>query len=288
MDKHTTFEERRRFLFGLSYRLLGSRAEAEDVVQDVYVKWFEADTHPIDNPAAWLTRVCTRHCIDQLRAARRQRVEYVGTWLPEPLHMIDESTPESSLELASSLSTAFLLLLDRLAPRERAAYLLKEIFDMDYSEVAAALGVQEATCRKLVSRARAGIGSKRGRNAPPRERQEALLSAFHTAIFHGAVAPLATLLVEDVELAADGGGKVSAIREPVRGKTAVLAFMSTALREYWRDYQWEVADLNGARGVVLRSSGTVVAAMSVSWTDEGCVEGFYIMRNPDKLIRIQE
>lgn len=288
MDKDTTFEERRRFLFGLAYRLLGSRAEAEDAVQDVYVKWFKADVHGIDNPAAWLTRVCTRHCIDQLRAARRQRVDYVGTWLPEPLHMIDESTPESSLELASSLSTAFLLLLERLAPRERAAYLLKEIFDMDYSEVAAALGVQEATCRKLVSRAREGIGSKRGRNAPPRERQEALLSAFHTAISQGAVAPLATLLVEDVELAADGGGKVPTVREPVRGKAAVLAFISAALREYWRGYQWEVADLNGARGVLLRSSGNVVAAMSVSWTEEGCVDGFYIMRNPDKLLRIQK
>lgn len=286
MDTHATFEDSRRFLFGVAYRLLGSRAEAEDAVQDVYMKWREADHDEIGNPQAWLTRVCTRHCIDQLRAARRSRVEYVGTWLPEPLHMIEENTPEQSLELASSLSTAFLLVLERLAPKERAAYLLKEIFDMDYGEVAEALGVQEATCRKLVSRARSGIGSARGRHAPPRERQGQLLAAFHKAISAGAIEPLASLLAEDVELAADSGGKVPTIRETLRGKDVVLAFIGGALSEYWQSCRWQVTELNGAQGVLIWSETGLVAAMNVAWDDNGRAAGFYIMRNPEKLAKV--
>src|SRR3546814_163350 len=149
------FESRRRQLTGLAYRILGTLAEAEDAVQDTFLKWREADQDAIDNPAAWLTTACTRRCLDLLRSARRRRVDYVGAWLPEPVHTVADDTPESAAELASSLSTAFLLLLERLSPKERAAYLLHEIFDRPYPEVAAALGLHEAACRKLVSRAKA-------------------------------------------------------------------------------------------------------------------------------------
>ena len=286
MDDLAVFEESRRFLFGLAYRLLGTRAEAEDAVQDVYMKWRDAEHDAIDNPRAWLTSVCTRHCIDLMRAAQRARVEYVGTWLPEPLHLVDENSPESTAELASSLSTAFLLVLERLAPKERAAYLLREIFDMDYAEVASALGVQEAACRKLVSRARAAIGQERVGHAPARERQEQLLSAFQQAIAQGVVAPLAALLAEDVELSADGGGKVQTLRETLHGKEEVLAFIGTSLREYWRDYQWRMADLNGSRGVVLYKDGEVAATLSFAWNEESRACAVYIVRNPDKLARL--
>lgn len=153
------FEQRRPFLLGLAYRILGSRTEAEDVVQELFIKWLEADRASIATPAAWLTTACTRHCIDLLRSAHTSRVDYVGTWLPEPIHTTHQHSPEHMHELASSLSTAFLLLLERLTPKERAAYLLYEIFDMDYAQVAEAIGVQEAACRKLVSRAKAGLGS---------------------------------------------------------------------------------------------------------------------------------
>ncbi|WP_207256646.1 sigma-70 family RNA polymerase sigma factor, partial [Pseudomonas sp. FW305-76] len=222
IDDTTVFESRRSFLLGLAYRLLGSRAEAEDVVQDLFIKWLEADKASIATPAAWLTTACTRHCIDLLRSAQRSRLQYVGTWLPEPIHSLHHDSPEQSHELASSLSTAFLLLLERLTPKERAAYLLYDIFDLDYPQVAQTLGVQEATCRKLVSRAKASLGNTQARYQPEPSRQQQLLSAFHNAITSGSTQDLAAMLSEDVELCADGGGKASAIRETLYGLEAVL------------------------------------------------------------------
>jgi RNA polymerase sigma-70 factor (ECF subfamily) len=287
MNDLDVFEESRRFLFGLAYRLLGTRAEAEDAVQDTYLKWREADHAAIDVPRAWLTSVCTRHCIDLMRAAQRTRVDYVGTWLPEPVELVDDATPERSVELASSLSAAFLLVLERLAPKERAAYLLREIFDMDYPEVAQAVGVQEAACRKLVSRARAGIAQARVGHAPPPQRQEQLLGAFRSAIADGAVAPLAALLAEDVVLSADGGGKVPTLRETLHGRSTVLDFVSGALHDYWSGYEWHGADLNGGRGAVLYQTGQAVAAVSFAWDGEGRASGIYIVRNPDKLARLR-
>ena len=138
------FEERRPALLALAYRMLGTRADAEDAVQDTFIKWQDADRAQIDNPAAWLTTTCTRRCIDLLRSAHRSRVDYVGPWLPEPIHTRTDDMSADEVALASSLSTAFLLLLERLTPKERAAYLLYEIFDMPYGEIAKTLEMQEA------------------------------------------------------------------------------------------------------------------------------------------------
>ncbi|AZD66316.1 RNA polymerase sigma-70 factor, ECF subfamily [Pseudomonas chlororaphis] len=284
IDDTTVFESRRSFLLGLAYRLLGSRAEAEDVVQDLFIKWLEADKASIATPAAWLTTACTRHCIDLLRSAQRSRLQYVGTWLPEPIHTLHHHSPEQSHELASSLSTAFLLLLERLTPKERAAYLLYDIFDLDYPQVAQTLGVQEATCRKLVSRAKASLGNTQARYQPDPSRQEQLLNAFHSAITSGSTQGLAAMLSEDVELCADGGGKASAIRETLYGLEAVLAFVGESLSRYWRDYQWQEVEINGGRGVVLRGGEEVVAALSFGYDVEGRVNRVFIMRNPDKLV----
>lgn len=287
IDDTTVFENRRSFLLGLAYRLLGSRAEAEDVVQDLFIKWLEVDQASIANPAAWLTTACTRHCIDLLRSARRARVDYIGTWLPEPIHTLHHESPEQSHELASSLSTAFLLLLERLTPKERAAYLLYDIFDLDYPQVAAALDVQEATCRKLVSRAKANLGNTQVRHQPEPSRQQELLSAFHAAIASGSTQGLAALLSEDVELCADGGGKASAIRETLYGLEAVLAFVGESLSRYWREYQWQELEINGGRGVVLRGEGEeVVAVVSFGYDAAGRVNRVFIMRNPDKLVGV--
>src|SRR5690606_23833462 len=152
------FEEARPGLRALAYRILGSYAEAEDAVQDTFVKWQAADSERIETPRAWLTTVCTRRCLDLLKAADRARVDYVGPWLPEP---VATAAGEAPAELAESVATAFLLLLGRLTPKERAAYLLREIFDHDYAEVAAILRLQEAACRKLVSRAQAALRAGR-------------------------------------------------------------------------------------------------------------------------------
>ncbi|WP_277590864.1 RNA polymerase sigma factor SigJ [Pseudomonas chlororaphis] len=284
IDDTTVFESRRSFLLGLAYRLLGSRAEAEDVVQDLFIKWLEADKASIATPAAWLTTACTRHCIDLLRSAQRSRLQYIGTWLPEPIHSLHHDSPEQSHELASSLSTAFLLLLERLTPKERAAYLLYDIFDLDYPQVAQTLGVQEATCRKLVSRAKASLGNTQARYQPEPSRQQQLLSAFHSAITSGSTQGLAAMLSEDVELCADGGGKASAIRETLYGVEAVLGFVGESLSRYWREYQWQEVEINGGRGVVLRGEGEVVAVVSFGYDVEGRVNRVFIVRNPEKLV----
>ncbi|WP_271408526.1 RNA polymerase sigma factor SigJ [Pseudomonas sp. Q1-7] len=282
-DATAVFQDSRRFLLNLAYRILGSRSDAEDAVQDTFLKWRETDLDSLDNPRAWLTTLCTRHCIDQLRLAHRARVEYVGTWLPEPIHSDTTESPEHGLELAASLSTAFLLLLERLTPRERAAYLLHDIFDLDYPDVARAIGVQEAACRKLVSRARQGLAQDRVRQQPPPERQDRLLEAFHAAIASGATAGLTALLAEDVALAADGGGKVPTLGHVLHGKATVLDFIRGALREYWSDYRWLPADLNGGRGVILACGERIAASVTFAYDGQGRVSNIYIVRNPEKL-----
>lgn len=282
-DALAVFQDSRRFLLNLAYRILGSRSDAEDALQDLFLKWRTTDLASLDNPRAWLTTLCTRHCIDQLRLAHRARVDYVGTWLPEPIHSETTESPEQMLELSSSLSTAFLLVLERLTPRERAAYLLHDIFDLDYPDVARAIGVQETACRKLVSRARQGITEGKVRQQPPRQRQEQLLDAFHAAIAEGATASLTALLSEDVELAADGGGKVPTLGHILLGKTAVLDFIFSALRGYWSDYRWVPADLNGGRGVILAQGSEVAASVTFAYDAEGRVSHIYIVRNPEKL-----
>lgn len=279
----TVFEQRRPFLLGLAYRILGSRAEAEDAVQELFIKWLEADRASITTPAAWLTTACTRHCIDVLRSAHTSRVDYIGTWLPEPIHTTHQDSPEHRLELASSLSTAFMLLLERLTPKERAAYLLHEIFDMDYPQVADAVGVHEAACRKLVSRAKASLGSAQTRYQPQPVRQNQLLSAFHNAIASGSTANLSAMLSEDVELCADSGGKASAIRETLSGIESVLDFIGQSLHAYWQTSEWLPVEINGAQGVIIKADGVITASMTFGFDETGRVNRVFIMRNPDKL-----
>lgn len=274
-------------MLGLAYRILGSRAEAEDVVQELFIKWLEADRAAIATPAAWLTTACTRHCIDLLRSAHKSRVDYVGTWLPEPIHTTHQDSPEHRHELASSLSTAFLLLLERLTPKERAAYLLYEIFDMDYAQVADAVGVQEAACRKLVSRAKASLGNGQTRFQPETARQDQLLSAFHSAIASGSTASLTAMLSEDVELCADSGGKASAIRETLSGITRVLDFIGQSLHVYWQTCEWLPSEINGAQGVIIKADGVITASMTFGFDEAGRVRRIFIMRNPEKLAGLQ-
>ncbi|EJM29181.1 RNA polymerase sigma factor SigJ [Pseudomonas sp. GM25] len=281
------FEQRRPFLLGLAYRILGSRAEAEDAVQELFIKWLEADQASIATPAAWLTTACTRHCIDLLRSAHKSRVDYIGTWLPEPIHTTHHQSPEHMHELAASLSTAFLLMLERLTPKERAAYLLHDIFDFDYPQVAETLGIQEAACRKLVSRAKASIGGEQIRFQPEPARQSQLLDAFHSAIASGSTSALSALLSEDVELCADSGGKASAIRETLFGQKSVLDFIGQSLHAYWQAQEWLPVEINGAKGVVIKADGLVTASMTFGFDGAGRVNRIFIMRNPDKLAGLQ-
>lgn len=284
-DDILAFEASRSRLVGLAYRILGSWADAEDAVQDTFLKWQRADRHLIENAAAWLTTACTRRCIDMLRAPSKARVDYVGPWLPEPIQTAMADVPENGILLASSLSTAFLLMLERLTPRERAAYLLHDIFEMSYPEIAQTLGLQDSTCRKLVSRARENVAQGRVRHHTPVARQEQLLAAFEGAIASGSTGPLAALLSDDIELSADSGGKVPAIQQILHGKAAVLAFLAQA-RQWWNGYEWITAEINGNRGLILQKDGVTAASISFAYDEAGAATNIYIMRNPDKLSRL--
>jgi RNA polymerase sigma factor (sigma-70 family) len=284
MPEHPdVFAQASPMLMGLAYRMLGSRADAEDTVQDTFIKWQKADKREIDNPVGWLTAACTRRCIDLLRSAHRSRVDYVGAWLPEPIQTASETMSDETPELASSLTTAFLLMLERLTPKERAAYLMHEIFDMAYPDIASALAIQEATCRKLVSRARANIDQAKVRYTTPVESQEQLLAAFQGAITKGDTRELAALLSDEIELSADSGGKVTAAAIMPHGKREILEFIGVRMHAWWASYEWAVSDLNGRRGLVLTKDGATVAAVSFAFDEAGRATGIYVMRNPDKL-----
>ncbi|TPD62054.1 RNA polymerase sigma-70 factor [Emcibacter nanhaiensis] len=286
-DLLTDFETARPRLRGLAYRLLGSLSDAEDAVQECFLKWQAADRTAIDNPAAWLTTVCTRHCLDVLKSAQRSRVDYVGPWLPEPLAGTEEGDPEQQVALASSLSLAFLTLLERLTPKERAAYLLREIFDQDYAEVAEIIGATEPNCRKLVSRARDYVKGERPRAVVPVERQQSLLESFLGALGSGDTDRLSSLLSEDIRLTTDGGGKAHAIREPLFGVERIVHFFRVIFINNAGQGRIEMSLLNGAPALIVELDGMVVTALSFDWDDDGRIREILIMRNPDKLERLQ-
>ena len=277
------FERARPRLLGLAYRILGSRADADDAVQDCFLKWREADRQAIEQPAAWLSTACTRRCLDLLRAPHRSRVDYVGPWLPEPVQAI--APDDSDALFAESLTTAFLLLLERLTPKERAAYLLREVFEQPYPEIAAALELEETACRQLVSRAKSHIEQDRVRHQTPAATQDRLLLAFQTAIVSGDAAGLTAMLSSDIRLTSDGGGKAAAARHILQGQDA-LRFLSHASR-WWDGYAWTLTDLNGGRGLVLTQEGRIMLTVSFGCDAEGRVCEIYIMRNPDKLMRLE-
>ncbi len=282
-DKLDRFEFARPRLLGLAYRLLGSWADAEDAVQDTFLRWQGADASVILNPDAWLTTACTNRCLDVLKSAGRQRVDYVGPWLPEPLQTETVGGPDEKLELASSLTTAFLLLLERLSPKERAAYLLREIFDHPYDQVAETLAISEAACRQLVSRAGKVVGKDSTRYVPSEERQGELLSAFQDAIATGSLSSLSSLLSEDIELHTDGGGKVRAALRIITGKETVEMFLLQVLCKAWPGYKLDTAEINGRQGLIASDNGEIGAVLTAEFGENGEVSQIFIMRNPEKL-----
>jgi len=280
------FETVRPRLLGLAYRMLGSMADAEDAVQDTYLKWQDADRSAIAAPEAFLTRVCTNRCLDYLKAAHRKRVDYVGPWIPEPLQIDSGSDPEADLDRAQSLTTAFLLLLERLTPKERAAYLLREIFAQPYDEVAATLGISEAACRQLVSRASRHVQSPASRFVPSTDHQDRILSSFLAALETGSTEHLTGLLAETVQYQSDGGGKATALRRILEGEEKVSRYVARILSRLWRPGHYEVLNLNGTRGLVIFRGAEIESAVTFGYTADGRVDRIYTVRNPDKLSRL--
>jgi RNA polymerase sigma-70 factor (TIGR02957 family) len=287
-DPLDPFMRLRPRLRGIAYRMLGSSADADEVVQDAWLRWHTTTT-TVANAEAWLVAVTTRLAIDRLRAAQARREDYVGTWLPEPILTAADTphTPEQLLERADQLSVAFLTVLERLAPEARAAFLLRDIFEADYAEVATALGKSEAACRQLVHRARTLLKDGRTRQRVAPEDQQRLLRAFADAATRGDIAGLKAALTEDAELISDGGGKVPSFGVPLLGGQRIAQlYMAVSLR-YAGRVRYELAELNGEWGLLRFIDGALESAQALQ-IDGGRVTHIHTQRNPDKLARIAE
>lgn len=271
---------------GIAYRLLGSVSDAQDAVQDTYVKWLSYTGPEIEAPAAWLSRVCTNRCLDQLKSATSKRIDYVGQWIPEQMQTEFDTSPEEQMEIASSLTTAFLMLLERLTPKERAAYLLHDIFAMPFDEVAKVLELQPANCRKLATRAREYIVRNNVRHIPQKQRQRDLLNAFHNALQSGDTAELGKMLRDDADLRADSGGKVVAVRDVLTGHSTICAFIADVLSSSWSSMRISSRMINGLLGLIVEDNSQMHAAVSFAYDDTGTVSHIYIMRHPEKLARL--
>lgn len=295
------FESRRRPLRALAYRMLGSRSEAEDVVQDCWLRWQAARSQtgaaPIEEPAAWLSRVATNLCLDRLQSARARREHYVGTWLPEPLLDADAAEvdpgPEVRSEYAQEVSIAFLLVLERLTPLERAAFLLHDVFDLGFDEVATRLDRSAAACRQLASRARSHVQAAQARVVVPDAEAQGLLAAFAGALQSGNVDTLATLLADEAQMLSDGGGQVAAVPRPVQGAARVAQVMAGFAR-LWNPATQPVAParINGLPGVVMRdlqgrALQTMAFALSRRADGRACIDAIYVVRNPVKLAHLR-
>ena len=277
-----TFEQHRDRLFGIAYRMLGSVADAEDVVQDAYLRWHRADHSAVQNAEAWLVTVTTRLAIDRLRTATVERERYVGSWLPEPIATSAASAPDRNAELASDLSMAFLVLLERLAPEERAALLLRDVFDCGYDEIARVLDKSESACRQIVHRARTRVRGERARFVVPAETTERLLEKFLAALHADDRDAMLALMTDDARFVADGGGKVLAIRNVLHGALKIARFLLGIEGKWGRVTRHELQWINGEPAIVTSFDGQLHSTTSVE-SDGERITAFYRVLNPDKL-----
>src|SRR5881396_2364875 len=278
----------RPLLYSIAYRMLGSAMEAEDVVQEAYVRWREASDTDVRSHRAYLVTIVTRLSINQLRSARVQRETYVGPWLPEPV--VTEHAPDASwrVELAETLSMAFLVLLERLSPIERAVFLLHEVFEFEYAEIARIVDKSEANCRQYLGRAKKHLGRPRPRFEVAPEHAERILERFNRAATTGDMDGLLALLAEDITLWSDGGGKVAAALNPIHGADRVARFMLGALGKFVpADHIVRRAKINGQHGLISYLQGKPRTALAFDILGNH-IQTIYIIANPDKLRALPE
>jgi RNA polymerase sigma-70 factor (ECF subfamily) len=279
------FENYRPLMFAIAYRMLGSAAEAEDIVQETYLRYSAVPPGTIVSTKAFLSTVVTRLCINQMQSARAQRETYIGPWLPEPLSA--ESDPyvmqANQTSLDESISMAFLVLLEELTPFERAVFLLREVFEYEYAEIAEIVDKDEAACRQLFSRAKKHIRENRPRFKPNREAHRRLLEQFVRAASLGEMDGLVKMLTEDVTMWADGGGKArGAATRPLHGREAVARFVLNSTRLPTEEYYAEISTVNGEPAVVLRTGKYPFAVLFIEGA-QGQINGIRAIANPDKL-----
>ncbi|WP_405095761.1 RNA polymerase sigma-70 factor [Micromonospora sp. NBC_01412] len=277
------FVRHRSLLFTVAYEMLGSAADAEDVVQEAWLKWDGVDQAEVRDPRAFLVRVVTRKALDRLRTLARRREEYVGSWLPEPL--LTSPDVAEDVELADSLSMAMLLVLETLTPTERAVFVLREVFDLGYDELAEAVGKTPAAVRQIAHRARARVAERRPRGVASPAETRGALEAFRRAIETGDLQGLVDLLAPDVVALGDGGGVKQAMPRPVVGADRVARLITAGLAIFVDRMSAELVQVNGWPALLLRLDGEIDSVMSVRVV-EGLVSGMYTVRNPEKLSRI--
>ena len=290
-DRDAAFEAHRARLRGLAYRMLGSAADAEDIVQDAWLRWHEARATTVENTGAYLTRIATHLCLDRLKSAQVRRERYVGQWLPEPLlASLDhyQPGPEVAHELAHDLSFALLRTLDTLSPLERAAFLLHDVFDVDFDTIAGTLARDATACRQLASRARQHIRAARPRFEAKAEDGARLVAAFVAAIARGSLEELTRMLADDAVFYSDGGGKVAAVLHPLHGGARVAKVMIGFAKAYSPDaLRVAFTPVNGMAGVLISdASGQVVQTIAFEIDDRSHIAAIYVQRNPEKLQHI--
>lgn len=282
MQEESFFDRQRSYLFAIAYRMLGSAADADDMVQEAWLRWQRDDRSGVSNPRGYLAGVVTRLCLDRLRELKRRREEYVGPWLPEPLLT---QAPADGGELAESLSLAFLTMLERLTPVERAVFLLRQVFGYEYAEIAAIVGKSEANCRQQFSRAQKAIAEARPRFETSREAQQRMLQGFLEAVGSGDLSRIESILREDVEFISDGGGKAIAARRVLHGRSEVAKFLHGLAQRSPEGVSFEFAPVNGQLGLLLKLQGSLETVFVIESVD-GAAQTIRAIRNPDKLARI--
>lgn len=285
MSDLDAFLEQRPRLFSIAYRMLGSATEAEDVLQEAYLRWQTAPRDDVESIAGYLTSVVVRLSIDVLRSARVRRESYVGPWLPEPLVADTSPGPDEAAELADSVSLAFLVLLEELTPVERAVFLLREVFGYDYPTVAAMVGKTEANCRQLAVRGKQRVAERRTRFEADSERGRQLTAEFLQACTTGDLDGLFGMLAEDVVVWSDGGGKAQAARRPIMGRDKAARFL-IGIATKGGDFDGRIVAVNGQPGGIFGRDGRVEYAMSLDVLD-GRIVGVRVVVNPDKLQHLQ-
>ncbi|MFC7307638.1 RNA polymerase sigma-70 factor [Streptomyces monticola] len=282
------FQQYRPRLFGLAYRMLGSADEAEDMLQDAYLRWSGARREDIEQPGAWLAKVVTNLCLNRLTSARAQRERYPGPWLPEPVVTEGGALgPLESAEQLDTVSTALLVLLERLTPAERAVYVLREAFAYGHREIAAVLDLSEANCRQLYRRATQRVAAPTPRFTPRPEQRRSLVESFVAAAREGDVAGLERLLADDVTWWSDGGGKITAARRPIMGREKVLRFLRGALDGYAAGITLSVAEVNGAPALLAHQGDALAAVVSFEAGGDGAISELRAVVNPGKLGFVQ-
>ncbi len=282
-----TFNQYRVLLFSIAYRLLGSATDAEDIVQEAFLRWLQASDQEVQSPKAYLSTVVVRLCIDQLRSARVQRERYIGPWLPEPILTGQRHELTETAVLAESLSFAFLVMLERLGPLERAIFLLREVFDYNYAEIAAIVGKSEANCRQVLHRAHQHLEQHRPRFDVSREQQERITNQFLRASTNGDMQGLLNLLTDDIVFTGDGGGKAQAGLKPVHGPDKVARGTLGGMRFVSPDVQVHIAEINGQPAIVGYLDGRPYGVIILDIEGER-IRNVYTVVNPDKLSWLSE